>query len=109
MPIVPAGMHFPVDGGAIVDLVHFVEGQGVHIGADGDGFRSWLAGVSAQQANDACFCDTSLHLESQAAQALCHKTRGAYLLEPEFGVRVLVIKAKSEQVVGRRVSTRREA
>src|SRR6266571_4692051 len=71
---------------AIVDLVHFVDGQRIHIGADGDGFRSCLAGAPAQQADDACFCDTSLHLQSQAVQALCHNTGGAYLLEREFGV-----------------------
>src|SRR5260221_1452101 len=90
MPIVPTGVHFPLDGGAIVELVQFVDGQGVHIGADGEGFGSWLAGAPAQQANDPGLCDTGLHLQSRAGQALCHKTRGAYLVEGEFGVRVQV-------------------
>ena len=70
----PAGMHFLVDGGAIVDLAQFVDGQCVHIGADGDSFRTFPAGTPAQQANDACFCDTGLHLQPQAVQR--GQTRG---------------------------------
>ena len=62
MSIVPAGVHFAIDGGTVLDLVQFIYGKRVHIGANSNSFRPWLTRSSTQQSNDARFSDARLHL-----------------------------------------------
>ncbi len=90
MSIVPAGMHFAIDGGAILDLVQLIYRKRVHIGANSNSFRPWLARSSTQRANHARFSNTRLHLQPQRTQALCHNTRGAHLLKSKFWMLVQI-------------------
>src|SRR5579859_3352627 len=84
VPIVSAGMHLAIHLRTVVYLIRFVNGQGVHVGTNGQSFSTGLASFSAQQPYDSRLSDTGLHFQTKSAEPLGNDARGAYLLKGQF-------------------------
>jgi hypothetical protein len=83
--VVAAGVHDPFVGGSIGNVVGFDDGQGVHIGANGNHRAAF-----AQPGHDAGFGDAGLHLKADVVQDGGDGVRSANLAEAEFGMGVEV-------------------
>jgi hypothetical protein len=83
MAVVPTGMHHAGRQGGIGDVTRLLDGQGVHIGAQGD---DRVTGAAFP--DDACAPDGGTNAAAHGTQLLRDKRGGAGLLEAELGVAV---------------------
>jgi hypothetical protein len=82
--VVAAGVHDAGVTGAVGRVVGLDDGQGVHVGADGD-----QRAVVAQVGHNPCLADAGADtVAADLGQRIGHQGRGLKLLEAEFGVGV---------------------
>ena len=85
VPIMAAGMHDARLGRAVGKVGLFIDRQGVHIGAQTDGFSRPLA---LQHANDTRLANVSVNLNPPALEQICDNARGTHLLEAKLWMRM---------------------
>jgi hypothetical protein len=88
MGIVPTGVHHTVVPGLVVDLVLFVNRQGIHIGANQYVSARSLGGTANQPCHTGLVDTGTDVLDTQRLQPLLHECRSFHLLKSQL--RVLV-------------------
>ena len=83
--VVAAGVHAAVVLGLVAEAVHFVDGQGVHVGAHADGARAAAAG---QFADHPRLGKAAVHLNAPGFEFCGDDARRAQFLERGLGVGV---------------------
>ncbi len=91
-----AAVHAPADGGLVREAVVLGHGQGVHVGAQPDGF---LAAAGAQHAHHAGFPQPGVDFQPPLPQAFGHQRGGARFLEGEFGMGVDIAAQRGQLAV----------
>ncbi|MCY1523197.1 hypothetical protein D9M68_580850 [compost metagenome] len=90
-----AGVHDAFVAAGMLQARGFLDGQGVHVGAQAQAFGAIAA---AQLPDHAGPAQSALHFVAPLRQALRHQVAGAEFLEAEFGIAVDVPADRDELV-----------
>ncbi|KAG1476802.1 hypothetical protein G6F54_014127 [Rhizopus delemar] len=85
MPVVPAGVHLARVLAGVWQAGGFMDGQGVHVGAQPQPARTRPA---AQGADHAGHAQAAVHLVAPGGQAFGHEVAGGDFLVGQFGMRM---------------------
>jgi len=84
MAVMAAGVHLVGHGRGVVEVVLFLQVQGIHVGAQPD--RLLARALALQGADHTGLCQPAMHLDAPRHQFVGHDLRGALLLERGFGM-----------------------
>jgi hypothetical protein len=82
---VTACVHLARMFAGVFELVELLHGQGVHVGAQTNGF---VAGAVFQNTHDACFAQTAVHLEAPVGEQLGDEFGRAQLFKTQLRMRM---------------------
>ncbi|KAG1306888.1 hypothetical protein G6F62_015325 [Rhizopus arrhizus] len=98
MPVVPAGVHLARVLAGVWQAGGFMDGQGVHVGAQPDHAPA-VAALAANHAHHAGLADAAMHLDAQRLKRAGHNPGGPDFLEAQFRMRMQIAPQRRQFVM----------